>query len=163
MCSNATTRKPRRTPYDVSVSIGYAAKENAGEKIDQISKTAEDYMNNRKLLNRKSSHNAILSSIMATMYAKSQETEEHAERIARLSKQVGIKLGLSQESLDELELFSMLHDIGKVGIDDRILNKPDKLGSEEWAIMKRHPEIGHKIVVSAPELEHVAEYILSHP
>jgi HD-GYP domain-containing protein (c-di-GMP phosphodiesterase class II) len=56
----------------------------------------------------------------------------------------------------------MLHDIGKIGIDDRILNKPGKLSEEEWVIMKKHPEIGYRIAISLPELSSVAEYILTH-
>lgn len=56
----------------------------------------------------------------------------------------------------------MLHDIGKMGIDDRVLNKPGKLTDDEWAIMKKHPEIGYRIAKSSPELEPIAEYILAH-
>ncbi|NLV86438.1 MAG: HD domain-containing protein, partial [Clostridiales bacterium] len=71
-------------------------------------------------------------------------------------------LGLSPKELDELQLLSKLHDIGKIGIDDCILNKPDKLSEDEWKIMKRHPEIGHRIAMSSPQLEHIADYILYH-
>ncbi len=148
--------------YDVSVSLGFGTKASDSETLEQAAKEAEDYMHNRKLLNRKSSHSTIMASIMTTMYERSQETEEHAERLCLLSKKIGEKLNLTQKSLDELELFAMLHDIGKVGIDDRILNKPGKLDNEEWVIMKRHPEIGYRIAVSSPELEPIAEYILSH-
>ena len=148
--------------YDISLSIGYATKASAVESIDQVAKAAEDYMHNRKLLDRRGSHSTLLSSIMATMYERSQETEEHAERLALLGKMIGNKLKLPQKSLNELELLSMLHDIGKVGIDDSILNKPGRLTSEEWAVMKKHPEIGYRIAMTSPELEPIAEYILSH-
>src|SRR5690606_19391290 len=97
--------------------------------------------------------NNILSSIMATMHAKSHETEEHAERLAKLTKILGKKLDLSQKELDLLELFSVLHDLGKIGIDDSILNKTDKLNEEEWVEMKKHPEIGYNIALASPELE----------
>lgn len=160
-CEQHNKMHPSRR-YDVSVSLGYGTKTLSRESIEKTLKQAEEYMHNRKLLNRKSSHSTILSSIMATMYESSQETEEHAERLSLLSKTIGEKLQLPQKSLDELELFSMLHDIGKVGIDDRILNKPGKLSDEEWAVMKKHPEIGYRIAMSSPELEHIAEYILSH-
>jgi len=56
----------------------------------------------------------------------------------------------------------MLHDIGKVGIDDSILKKPGRLTDREWAIMKKHTEIGYRIAMSSPELEKIAEYILTH-
>jgi len=56
----------------------------------------------------------------------------------------------------------MLHDIGKIGIDDKILNKPGKLTEEEWAIMKRHPEIGYRIARASHKLARIADYILTH-
>jgi len=148
--------------YDISLSIGHATKTDQGENINHVVKAAEDYLHNRKLLDRRSSHSTLLSSIMATMFERSQETEEHAERIAVLSKMIGDRLGLPQRSLNELELLSMLHDIGKVGIDDSILNKPGKLNRSEWKAMQRHPEIGYRIAMTSPELEPIAEYILSH-
>jgi diguanylate cyclase (GGDEF)-like protein/PAS domain S-box-containing protein len=160
-CEQHNMMNPSRQ-YDVSVTMGFGTKTINEETIDKAAKEAEEYMHNRKLLNRRSSHSTILASIMATMFERSQETEEHAERLSRLSKEVGEMLQLPQKSLDELELFAMLHDIGKVGIDDRILNKPGKLNDEEWAVMKKHPEIGYRIAVSSPELEPIAEYILSH-
>ena len=64
--------------------------------------------------------------------------------------------------MDELELFSLLHDIGKIGVDDRILNKPGELTPEEWEIMKRHPEIGFVITMSSPDFASIAECVLSH-
>ena len=148
--------------YNISLSIGYATKTNAVESINQVAKAAEDYMHNRKFLDRRGSHSTLLNSIMATMYERSQETEEHAERLALQAKMICSKLDLPQKSLHELELLSMLHDIGKVGIDDSILNKPGKLSGEEWAEMKKHPEIGYRIAMTSPDLEPIAEYILSH-
>jgi HD-GYP domain-containing protein (c-di-GMP phosphodiesterase class II) len=59
-------------------------------------------------------------------------------------------------------LLATLHDIGKVGISDYILTKPGKLSIEEWAEVKRHPEIGYRIAISTPELIPVAESILCH-
>jgi HD-GYP domain-containing protein (c-di-GMP phosphodiesterase class II) len=71
-------------------------------------------------------------------------------------------LNLSEMELYELELFVTLHDLGKVGIDDRILTKPGRLTPEEWEEMKKHPEIGYRIAVSSPELAPIADLILSH-
>jgi len=154
--------KTHNSSYNISISLGYGAKDTPFKDITDTVKEAEDYMHNRKLLNKKSSHNAILSSIMATMYIRSQETEEHAKRLYNISRKIGERLNLSQKDMDNLELFSMLHDIGKVGIDDSILNKPGKLTDEEWTKMKKHSEIGYRIAMSSSELEKIAEYILTH-
>ncbi len=148
--------------YDISVSFGFSAKQSQDENVEEITRAAAEYLNSRKLLTRKSSHNSILSYVMATIYARSQETEAHAKRLAWLTRFVGRRMGLAQSKLDQLELFAMLHDIGKIGVDDRILNKPAQLDSEEWVSMRRHPEIGCRIATASPELKHIALLILTH-
>ena len=148
--------------YTHSISLGFATKQAMDEDVGQIIKIAEEYMYQRKLLEHTSSHSAIISSIKATMFEKSQETEEHAERLGNLAKAIAIKLKLPQKEQDRLELLATLHDIGKVGIRDQILTKPGKLSDEEWVEMKRHPEIGYRIAISSPDLIPIAESILCH-
>lgn len=147
--------------YSINISLGFATKESVKERLESVIKVAEDFMYKRKLLEHKSSHSAILSSIKATMQEKSHETQEHAERLTYLSKELGRKMRLRQQELDELELVATLHDIGKVGIDDRILNKPGTLDADEWCEMKKHSEIGYRIAMSSPDLVPIADDILS--
>lgn len=146
----------------ISLAIGFDQTDELGVTIDQVIKDAGEYLIHAKLLNQKSSHNAILSSIMATLYARDQETEEHCFRLAEYTHTLGSELGLESKELDDLQLLSMLHDIGKVGIDDRILMKPGALTDDEREQMKKHSEIGHRIALSTPELEHIADSILCH-
>jgi diguanylate cyclase (GGDEF)-like protein/PAS domain S-box-containing protein len=146
----------------ISLSLGCGTKTAHEDSIDSVEREAEENLHKNKILEQKSYHNAMLTSIMATMNLRSQETESHAQRLVALSRKIGSNLALPQKSLDDLQLFAMLHDIGKIGIDDRILNKPGKLSEEEWVIMKKHPEIGYRIAISLPELSSVAEYILTH-
>lgn len=146
----------------ISLSLGCGTKTAPEDSIDSVEREAEENLHKNKILEQRSYHNAMLTSIMATMNLRSQETEEHAKRLVALSRMIGSNLALPQKSLDDLQLFAMLHDIGKIGIDDRILNKPGKLSEEEWVIMKKHPEIGYRIAISLPELSSVAEYILTH-
>jgi len=160
-CSEFNTGPDARN-YEISISVGYSTMETPDQRITDLNKIADSYLRNRKLLNNRSSHSAIISSIMATLYEKSEETEAHAKRLARLSRQMGRVLGLPPNRLGELELFAMLHDIGKVGIDDRVLKKPGSLNEEEWQIMKTHCTVGYRIAKSSMELEHIAEYILTH-
>jgi diguanylate cyclase (GGDEF)-like protein len=148
--------------YHINLSLGADTKAAENTDITQVLKRAEDSMNQRKLLEKNSSYSAIISSIKATMMEKSHETEEHAERIALLTRKVGRMLNLSQTELDHLELLATLHDIGKVGIPEQILSKPGKLDPEEWAEMKKHPEIGYRIAMSSPNLAPIALYILHH-
>jgi diguanylate cyclase (GGDEF)-like protein/PAS domain S-box-containing protein len=155
-------RTNERSLYTISVSIGYSTKEGPAQDMQAVVNEAHEHLRRRKMLNQNSSHSAIVASIMAALYAKSQETEEHGQRLGRLSTMIGRELDLGQSDLDALELLSKLHDIGKIGIDDYILNKPSHLSEEEWAIMKQHPEIGHRIAMTSPQLRHIAPYILYH-
>lgn len=147
--------------YSLNISLGFATKEVAAHQLNGTIKIAEDFMYKSKLLEHKSSHSAILASIKATMHEKSHETQEHAERLTYLSKELGKTMNLSQQDMDELELLATLHDIGKVGISDQILNKPDRLTPEEWIEMKKHSEIGYRIAMSSPDIAPIAEFILS--
>jgi diguanylate cyclase (GGDEF)-like protein/PAS domain S-box-containing protein len=145
-----------------SVSLGFATKTTIDEDVSQISRIAEQYMYERKLLEHNSSHSAIISSIKAIMNEKSHETAERAERLVVLSKAIVIRLNMSQTDRDRLELLATLHDIGKVGISERILTKQGKLSEDEWVEMRRYPEIGYRIAISAPDLIPIAESILCH-
>ncbi|WP_041275127.1 HD-GYP domain-containing protein [Desulfotomaculum nigrificans] len=146
----------------MSIALGYATKNKAKENIWQVLKEAEEWMYRNKLLQSKSYRNAIISSLKATLFEKSMETEEHAERLKEISLKIAKGLGISDKQMDELELLAVLHDIGKVAIKESILMNPGKLTEEEWEEMKKHPEIGYRIARATPELAPVAEYILCH-
>jgi len=159
---NRYNQAQKQSLYKMSLTIGYGIKDSYNQSLEETLKTADKYIKNRKLINQNSAHSAIVSSIMATLYAKSQETEKHGQRLSSLCLMIGEHLGLEQKELDDLQLLSILHDIGKIGVDDSILNKPGKLTEEEWVKMKQHPIIGHRIAMATPQLEHIAEYILYH-
>lgn len=154
--------KEEHSPLPVSIALGYAVKEREEENIWQVLKEAEDWMYRHKLLQSKSFRNSIIASLQATLYERSMETEGHGLRLKELSQKTGSVLGLSSLEQDELALFAVLHDIGKVAIKESILTKPGPLTEEEWQEMKKHPEIGYRIAQATPELNRIAEYILSH-
>ncbi len=146
----------------IQLALGSATRAGMDESVTELFKNAENSMNQRKLLDQRSSHSSIISTIKATMREKSHETEAHEERIARLARRVGEILGLAQIDLDYMELLAELHDIGKVGVNEQILNKPGRLTDEEWVEMRKHPEIGERIALSTPTLAPIANYILCH-
>lgn len=146
----------------LSISLGSATKNHAGEPWHEILKTAEDNMYGSKLLGERSFRSTILASVKTTLFAKSFETQEHGERLGHFCRQIGKTLGLSVPQLDELEVLAMLHDIGKVAIDDHILQKPGQLNEEEWDVIKKHPETGYRIAQAIPDLVNIADYILAH-
>ncbi len=147
---------------NVSLAIGYAESNVDLKRPEDVLNLAENRMYRNKLMESSSSRNATIRSLARTLHEKSTETEAHTMRLTQMSKALGSRLGLRKDQLDELELLSLLHDIGKIGIPEYILDKPAKLSLEEWEIIKTHPEIGYRIAKSTPALEHIAEDILAH-
>jgi diguanylate cyclase (GGDEF)-like protein/PAS domain S-box-containing protein len=148
--------------FKMSIAIGYAEKGEDGQSSEFVMSLAEQRMYRNKLMENNSARNATISSLLRTLHEKHSETEEHTMRIKNLSLRLGKRLGLSQDKLDEIELLSLLHDIGKIGIPEQILMKSSNLTSEEWEIMKSHTEIGYRIAKSTIELSHIAYQILYH-
>ena len=155
-------REKSEGTLQLSVSLGCSTKTKEEEELQLTLRQAEEWMYHQKLLEGSSYRNAVISTLLATLYEKSMETEAHAERLKDYCQTVGKALKMTGEELNELALLAVLHDIGKVGIPEAILQKPGPLTSPEWTEMRRHSEIGYRIAQSAPELSVVAEYILSH-
>jgi HD-GYP domain-containing protein (c-di-GMP phosphodiesterase class II) len=93
---------------------------------------------------------------------KDLNTGVHSTRLAEWALHVGGELGLSESDLADLEVAALLHDIGKVGIPDAILNKPGKLSQEEYELMKKHPEFGWAVLHQVPGMERASLLILHH-
>ena len=147
---------------NLSLSLGSAVRLDMMMSLEQVMKDAVESLHKNKLLDRKSHFSSVIVAMQATMIEKSEETEEHTERLAEYVRKMGMWMNLNQVQMDNLVLLSMLHDIGKIGIPEHILHKPGKLTDEEWIIMRKHAEIGHRIALASPELHSIAPYILTH-
>jgi HD-GYP domain-containing protein (c-di-GMP phosphodiesterase class II) len=87
--------------------------------------------------------------LLATINAFDQNIGEHAIRIMQMAEATGTILGCSEEELHLLRLAALMHDVGKIGIPQEILQKPGPLTGEEWEIIRRHPGIGRQILLQA--------------
>lgn len=152
----------KKNGLQVSISFGCAVKEKKEEDFERILQKSEESMYHQKLLEGKSYRNSIVNALLGTLYEKSSETKEHSDRLKYYCHIIGKAMNLSEEDMSALELLAVLHDIGKVAINQDILQKPGPLTDEEWIEIRRHPEIGYRIALNAPELSVVADYILSH-
>ncbi|HOO27199.1 MAG TPA: HD-GYP domain-containing protein, partial [Lachnospiraceae bacterium] len=115
-----------------------------------------------KLLESKSMRGNTINALMTTLDEKSEETKAHTLRLSDICLKIAEQLEQHTEIKNRLALLAVLHDIGKVGIPDHILGKPEALTEDEWQIMKTHPEIGYRIASNVPELHAVANEILHH-
>jgi HD-GYP domain-containing protein (c-di-GMP phosphodiesterase class II) len=108
---------------------------------------------------------AYLETVLALAQAtdaKDTYTANHAQRLAEMSRAIGYALGLSARELEDLRYGATLHDIGKIGVPDAILQKPSKLTREEWALMRKHPTIGAQILAPVPRLAGAARIVRHH-
>lgn len=104
----------------------------------------------------------IVTSLSSALDARDHYTNGHSERVIEFAKEIAYELQMSGKQIEELEYLCLLHDIGKIGIPDHILNKPGKLTAEEFEIMKRHPEIGEKIVSPIEAMQNLKPLIRHH-
>ncbi|MEO7714902.1 MAG: diguanylate cyclase [Capsulimonas sp.] len=89
-------------------------------------------------------------------------TGRHTDDVAELAKSIALGLGLSEEEADVIGLVGQLHDIGKVGIPDAVLQKTASLSEEEWMVMRTHPSVGSDILLQMPTLQHIAVAVRAH-
>jgi len=147
---------------DISISFGYETKINEEEKIEEILKKVEDNMYNKKLFESPSMRGKTIKDIINTLHEKNKREEQHSHRVSELCKSMGEALGLAEKDIQELKTVGLLHDIGKIAIDENILNKPGKLTEDEWEKIKRHPEIGFRILNTVNDMSDMASYVLNH-
>jgi len=145
----------------LSLSLGWAVDEDSSN-IDRVFKEADNYMYRQKMHQSHSVRGSIVQTMMKALEAKDHITEGHVDRLGNLMEKMGRKLQFSQGAISDLLLFAKFHDIGKVGIPDSILKKPDCLSAEEMAVMRRHCDIGFRIARSSPDLEPIADWVLKH-
>lgn len=145
-----------------SISVGYVYKSEYKGPVSKLFSEADSNMYKNKLLKSGSIRNAIVLTMNKALEARDFITEGHAERMEKVALLLGEKLGVSERSINDIRLLAQFHDIGKVGIPDKILFKPGQLTEEERIEMKKHSEIGYRIASSIPEIAHIANFILKH-
>jgi HD-GYP domain-containing protein (c-di-GMP phosphodiesterase class II) len=105
---------------------------------------------------------ALVCSFNQMLDLRDLNTGVHSTRLAEWGMRVGRDLGVEDQRMPDIEMGALLHDIGKVGIPDHILNKPGRLSPEEFDLIKRHPEFGWSVIRKLPGLEIASLYVLHH-
>jgi diguanylate cyclase (GGDEF)-like protein/putative nucleotidyltransferase with HDIG domain len=147
---------------EISISYGVATKTSEDTSISSVYRDAEDNMYKNKFFESRKLKGNMIDTIMKTLYEKNPREKNHSERVSILCQEMAKALGFNNELTNELGVAGLLHDIGKITLDETILNKRGFLNNDEWFQMKKHPETSYKILSSVNGLATTADYVLSH-
>ncbi|XTR37695.1 HD domain-containing phosphohydrolase [Paraclostridium tenue] len=147
---------------EMSISLGASIKNALNDDIYENLKEAEEKLHRQKFLKEKSIRSSIIFSLCQSLHEKNVETQAHTQRLVKYSMEIGKYLEFTTAQLDELELVTKLHDIGKIGISETVLLKKGKLSEEEFEEIKTHTEKGYRILQASNELSNVARGVLTH-
>jgi putative nucleotidyltransferase with HDIG domain len=108
------------------------------------------------------SHLSVIGALIGALEAKEEHLTGHAASTMFYSVKVAQRLGLSVEEIAAIKLGALFHDVGKIGIPETLLQKPDQLTEPEWATMRAHPSIGASLLANVPMLERIRPIVLAH-
>lgn len=137
----------RVMPDDVVAGLDAGADDFVRKPFDQAELMARirSALRLRQALVGMEAAHAVVTALANAVEAKDVQTEHHCQRLAHLATRLSLRLGLSPAQQHAIAYGALLHDVGKIGVPEAILTKPGALSDEEWAVMRRHPEIGERI------------------
>ncbi len=150
-------------PIPLKMSVGIATFQDVqGETIYDIYQRADENMYEFKLIQVESQKSQVIDILLSALTERDFVAQGHAERLSRMAEMIAGRMHLSDDERKNLILLAKVHDMGKVGIPDKILFKPRKLSEEEFERMKEHAQIGFSLASRSKELFHIAHLIRHH-
>ena len=146
----------------LTISFGFSIQRKRDDSLDDLMKEAEAFMYNRKYYSSRSTRSNTVNVIMDALFTKSEREKNHSERVGLICAAIAEKMQLDRHLIERIKVAGFLHDIGKIGINEEILNKNGKLDDNEWEIMKLHSAKGARILENTVEFNDIANIVLSH-
>ena len=156
--------------YEKTLGCLFALDKEGGEfdsadakLLNSIANESAIYLENAKLFD--DAHGlmmGLLHSLTSAVDAKDAYTCGHSERVALLSRHLAQEIGLSESDVEQIYMAGLLHDVGKIGVPESVLQKTGKLTSEEFEQMKKHPQIGAKILQDVKQIKKIIPGVLHH-
>ena len=147
---------------ELSISYGYETKTAENQSMTEMIGRAENHMYRHKLHERSSIRSRTIDLIMNTLFEKSDREAAHSRRVSKLCRAIAEEMGLNKDVVNQVRIAGLIHDIGKIGIDEKILNKSGGLTFEERREIERHPEIGWRLLRATNEFSQLAQILLNH-
>jgi len=146
--------------FQIGCSYGKALIPAEAGSAEEALRIADQRMYEAKA-GRSSASRQTTDVLLKVLSERSPALGEHLSGVAQLAEETAAALGLPEHEITRIRLAAELHDIGKVAIPNEILTKPSRLDAREWEFIRRHTEIGERIVLAAPSLSHTAELVRS--
>jgi len=145
-----------------SMAVGCDTKASTDINIERTMENAENKMYKDKTLNRKTVNSDMIKTIIETLHERSPEQARHSKAVCEICRNIGRKMDLSEAEIMKLQTAGYLHDIGKIVLDERLLNKNGVFNEEEKRENQQHSMIGYRILNSFESTMDIAEAILAH-
>jgi len=145
-----------------SLSIGETVRSGLYDNLDALLKKAEDEVEMDGNSGSSDFKNKIIFMIMNRLFEINELEKSHAQRISRHAAAIAEKMDFSEDELKQIELAGILHDIGKIGIDESVITSRGTLTNEDWKAVQRNPEIGYRILITSNEFSEIANIVLEH-
>jgi diguanylate cyclase (GGDEF)-like protein/PAS domain S-box-containing protein len=146
----------------LSVSIGFAVRQALSDDMDEVFSKAEDNMYRCKISESSSIRSKTIDLIMNSLFEKNPREMLHSKRVSEICEAIASNMNFSKDEINQIRIAGLMHDIGKIGIDEAILNNHQKLSHNEWNDIVRHSEIGYRILSSVNEFSNIAAFVLEH-
>ena len=147
---------------DVCITVGQCTQQDVYSTLLQTVKKAVSILRHNKNKDRHSLQLAPINLILQALGEKNKREELHSQRVSYYCTLIGKGMGLDSEAITKLGIIGLAHDIGKIGIDEGILNKPSRLTPDEYEAIKKHAEIGFRILSASSQTAEIGFYVLSH-
>ncbi len=144
------------------ISVGSATANDQNKPLEETYKEADNIMYQNQSHKGIKARSQMIQALITMLGEKDYCTKGHTQRLEDICSEIGKRLNLSEKQLSNLIFLAQVHDLGKVGIPDRILFKEGSLTDEEWEIMQQHAEKGYRIALSSIGLAEIADLILKH-
>jgi diguanylate cyclase (GGDEF)-like protein/PAS domain S-box-containing protein len=154
--------KQKVSSIELSISYGYDTKTNMKQPIIEIIANAENHMYRHKLYERSSIRSKTIDLIMNALFEKSNREAMHSNRVSSICLSIATYMNFDKDAVHQMRIAGLIHDIGKIGVDEKILNKPGSLTIDERRNIERHPEIGWRLLSSTNDFSELAQFVLNH-
>ena len=147
---------------ELSISFGHSTKTRKSEKLSEVLTIAENEMYKHKFDLRSNMHSKTINIIMNTLFEKSPRESEHSKRVSGLCTAIANQMHFSKDDIDRIRIAGLVHDIGKISIEERILNKKGPLTEEEWKAIRSHSDSGWRILSASSDFSEIANLVRAH-